>query len=202
MTFHLNRGLPFAEWPAKDRELWDRALGAKDFFDDSITTDWSQTTRRNMKYAYSLWLGMLSMLNPQSFALDPSERVTQDAVKEFVESLRVNCRDTTIFHSVARLRLGMGLSPVAAYRGRGGIYATSPGIERGPLPSWVEVDGSSKDHCGCATADGEEQRHPLPRRVDDCSSGRSADAPPPLLTASAARNRRQTERSVGIACAG
>ena len=103
MTFHLNRGLPFAEWPAKDRELWDRALGAKDFFDDSITTDWSQTTRRNMKYAYSLWLGMLSMLNPQSFALDPSERVTQDAVKEFVESLRVNCRETTIFHSVARL---------------------------------------------------------------------------------------------------
>ncbi len=103
MTSHLNHGLPLAEWPSKDRELWDRVVGGRDLFDEGPAADWSETTRQSLRYAYSLWLGMLSVLDPQSLDLEPAERVTQEAVKEYVESLRINCRDTTIVHCIARL---------------------------------------------------------------------------------------------------
>jgi integrase len=103
MTLHLNRGLSFADWPAADRDLWDRLSVGNDLFDDGPASEWSNATRQNLQYAYALWLGTLALVDPPSLDLAPADRVTRQAVEEYVECLRANCRDTTVFHCVARL---------------------------------------------------------------------------------------------------
>ena len=103
MTLHLNPGLCFGDWPAKDQQLWERAFNAADLFDDAPGAHLSSASKSARKYAYSLWLGYLDVMDPDVLDLPANERINRQRVEEYVQTLRENCRDTTVSHNLGRL---------------------------------------------------------------------------------------------------
>ncbi|MER9217148.1 site-specific integrase [Mesorhizobium sp. M0663] len=103
MTRHLNSGMPFDAWPSQDRELFQRAFEAIDFFDSGPGSSLAPATKYGRRADYGQWLAFLSHIFPDALKLTPGDRVEQSRVEDYVEYLRENCRETTIVHCLARL---------------------------------------------------------------------------------------------------
>ena len=105
MAKHMNKGLPYLQWPPEDRAMFDGLSGGPDIFDDAPWSALSPTSVRNRRYAYSHWLGFLTSHQPTLLSCPLLTRVTPATVKGYVEELRRNCTETAISIELQRLHL-------------------------------------------------------------------------------------------------
>ncbi|MDX2027189.1 MAG: tyrosine-type recombinase/integrase [Alphaproteobacteria bacterium] len=81
---YSRRSIPLLEWPAKDRETWEKAVTTGDFFDENgHAYRWRPRTKQTNAQQYGRWLGYLAWrgcLNPED---SPASRVTPEMVKEY-----------------------------------------------------------------------------------------------------------------------
>lgn len=105
MAKHLNKGLPFSEWPSEDQLIFTNLTACVDILEDSPWSSLSLTSVRNRKYALGQFLGFLRADEPELLRQPLSSRVTPSIVKRFVEAMRRNCTETSIGINLQRLHL-------------------------------------------------------------------------------------------------
>jgi len=89
--------LPYAEWPAADRELWQRAFRSDDPFDGGAGMRLAKTSKQRYLVGWRRFLGYLALEDPESLEIAAGNRLTGERVYRFVEHLR----RTNGAHSVA-----------------------------------------------------------------------------------------------------
>ena len=91
--------LPYAQWPAADRLLWERAMGSDDPFADAAGVRLAKASQQKYLFAWRRFLGFLAIHEPIGLEIAPAERLTIERVRLFVSKLA----ETNIPISVASL---------------------------------------------------------------------------------------------------
>ena len=102
MTKHMNKGLPFDEWPLEDRMMFE-SLTAEGPIDDGPWVSLSATTIRTRRYSYGHWLGFLRKSHPALLDQPLSARVTRETIKAYTLAMGVNSTQTTVGIELQRL---------------------------------------------------------------------------------------------------
>ena len=90
--------LPYAQWPAADRLLWERAMGSDDDpFADAAGARLAKASQHDYLFGWRRFLGFLAIHEPTALDLAPAERLTIERVRPFVAHLA----ETNIPRSVA-----------------------------------------------------------------------------------------------------
>src|SRR5579859_1954459 len=89
--------LPFADWPEVDRRMWNSAVDNDDSFEDGPGARLAERTLHKYWMGWRRFLGFLTLAKPELLEKEPSDRVTREQVRRFVEHLR----ETNTGHSVA-----------------------------------------------------------------------------------------------------
>ena len=89
--------LSYAQWPAADRLLWQRAMDSDDPFADAAGAPLSKASQHTYLFAWRRFLGFLAIHEPTALEIAPSERLTIERVRLFVARLG----ETNIPRSVA-----------------------------------------------------------------------------------------------------
>jgi integrase len=89
--------LPYVQWPAADRLLWERAMGSDDPFAVAAGARLTKTSQQNYLVAWRRFLGFLAIHEPTALEVVPMERITVERVRSFVAHLS----ETNIPRSVA-----------------------------------------------------------------------------------------------------
>ena len=79
--------LPYGQWPAADRLLWQRAMTSDDPFGDAAGARLSKATQHNWLFAWRRFLGFLAIHEPEALEIAPAERLTIARVRAFVAHL-------------------------------------------------------------------------------------------------------------------
>jgi len=77
--------LPFAEWPAADRRLWNLAFCINDPFSNMHL---SKASQEGCMWSWRRFLGFLKNSEPEALETSPAERLTMERVKRLVAHLR------------------------------------------------------------------------------------------------------------------
>jgi integrase/recombinase XerD len=102
--------LPFAQWPADDRERWENAFRKRDLFDDEQGgAHLSEATRKALRIAYALYLGFVSNDRPELLTKEPQARLDRKLIAEYVGLLRKTHRDISVAASLHHLRMALRL---------------------------------------------------------------------------------------------
>lgn len=84
----MRRSLAFAEWPAVDREEWERAVLDGDVFDErGLAAHWSERTKLTNVQHYGRWLGFLNWNGTLDGTVTPASRVMPAAVHDYSRHL-------------------------------------------------------------------------------------------------------------------
>jgi integrase/recombinase XerD len=89
--------LPFAQWPAADRRLWQDATQNNDPFSDAAGARLAKTTLHRIWMGWRRFLGCLAITEATALEIAPPERVTFERVRRFADHLG----ETNTKHSVA-----------------------------------------------------------------------------------------------------
>lgn len=80
--------LELARWPESDRQRWETANAAGDFFaDGNLAAHWSPKTRYQAQAAYGRWLAFVDTHFPDALALPLEARVDRERLGAYVETL-------------------------------------------------------------------------------------------------------------------
>lgn len=91
------RPLPLDDWPALDRQLWDRAhRPARRFDDPGWASNWRPATIQMVLTGYGCWLSWLSDTQQLDPAASPSARITADRAQAFAEHLDEHMAGATV----------------------------------------------------------------------------------------------------------
>jgi hypothetical protein len=98
------------DWPEIDKKLWAEAfLTSDDPFDDhGLASHLSESTRKNLWYAYGRWLGWITTAHPELLACHPADRVTRDMIRSFCSYLKQSCGSVSIGSYIGCLCMIMG----------------------------------------------------------------------------------------------
>lgn len=90
--------LPVSAWPDADLEAFKAAYEPGDIFDETegAGAHLAAGTRRMIRTAYRRWLSYITANYPDELALDPSDRITSDRVRSFIDSLRTDTRVSSV----------------------------------------------------------------------------------------------------------
>jgi integrase/recombinase XerD len=95
---------PIAEWPARDRALWEAALAPGDLFEDGgARTKHSEISNRNAVYGYGRWLAWLEFQGLLDGLASPADRITPDRVKAYIAELAKHNSTQTILNRLQEL---------------------------------------------------------------------------------------------------
>ena len=70
--------LPYDQWPAVDRLLWERTISSDDPFADAAGASLADASQRVYWFAWRRWLGFLAINEPAALAGAPTERLASD----------------------------------------------------------------------------------------------------------------------------
>jgi integrase/recombinase XerD len=79
--------LPYGQWPAADRLLWERAMGSNDPFADAAGARLSKASQHDYLVAWRRFLGFLAIHEPTALEVAPIERLTIERVRPFAAHL-------------------------------------------------------------------------------------------------------------------
>ncbi len=80
--------MPFAQWPAMDREAWVAAVTSGDILDEcGRAAHWSSRTRQKRIESYGRWLTYLALRGILDKSNRPEDRVRRDTVATFIDEL-------------------------------------------------------------------------------------------------------------------
>jgi integrase/recombinase XerD len=97
--------LPWNDWPEADREAFRAAYELGDLFDGTVGpgAHFSEGTRQMIKGTYRRWLAFLKANCPADLSMSPSERITRERVRAFIDHLSAEVRPSTVAIAGARL---------------------------------------------------------------------------------------------------
>ena len=92
--------LPLEEWPARDREAWERACQPRAGLWDTAgaAVDLRPHTRRNYQRAYGIWLAHLRDVGDLHPAEGPGTRITPARAERWVEAMQAAGRKSGTIH--------------------------------------------------------------------------------------------------------
>jgi integrase/recombinase XerD len=97
--------LPFADWPAADRECWEAAFKSGDRFDESGPgAHLAPSTRQMQRESYGRFLKFISTNHQGRLTLQPDARIDRHIVAEYVAWRRRSCGDMTVSIDLDHLR--------------------------------------------------------------------------------------------------
>jgi len=88
--------LPYVDWPATDRLLWQNTFGRDDPFAD---TPRSKASQNHCRWSWRRFLGFLAIDEPEALEIAPAQRLTVERIKAFV----AHAGETNAPNSVASL---------------------------------------------------------------------------------------------------
>ena len=97
--------LPPEEWPSVDRAAWETRFASIDVLDE-INPAMVRRERGEFSFedAYGRWLGFLMSRGGLASDVSPVDRVTPDAVRDYVSALKSRVRITTAYFNIYFLR--------------------------------------------------------------------------------------------------
>ncbi|MEX0955000.1 MAG: site-specific integrase [Rhizobiaceae bacterium] len=95
-TRRKNPGLPVAEWPKEDQQLWNRYMVEADPFDFGSPGPLSPATVTGRRYSFGVLLAFIRRVHPALMAEPLHTRLTKPVMEDFVAALRQTCRETTV----------------------------------------------------------------------------------------------------------
>jgi integrase len=75
--------LPYNQWPAADRMLWQRAMSSDDPFADASGARLAQASQHCYLFAWRRFLGFLAIYEPIALEFTPAKRLTINRVRAF-----------------------------------------------------------------------------------------------------------------------
>ena len=111
-------GLRFDEWPESDRSAWELAIADGDVFDGrGPAARWRAATRKTNINHYGAWLGFLRDAGQLKLGQKPEERVTAEAVRAYIEYLRLMVAPCTVVTMLVGLKVTiMAMAPRENWR--------------------------------------------------------------------------------------
>jgi integrase/recombinase XerD len=79
--------LPFDQWPAADRQLWEAATNATDPFSKATGTRLAAASKKQYLFGWRLFLGFLSIEDESALELSAGERLTKARIRSFGDHL-------------------------------------------------------------------------------------------------------------------
>src|ERR1700694_4155685 len=79
--------LPFNQWPAADRHLWEAATNGTDPFSEATGARLAVTSKKQYLFAWRRFLGYLSIEDQSTLGLSASERLTKARIRSFANHL-------------------------------------------------------------------------------------------------------------------
>ena len=89
--------LPYGQWPAADRLLWERAMGSDDPFDGAPGARFAKASQNLYLFAWRRFLGFLAIHEPTALEVGPNDRLTIARVRLFA----IHLAETNAPRSVA-----------------------------------------------------------------------------------------------------
>jgi integrase/recombinase XerD len=102
--------LPFANWPAEDKNRWEAVFKSSDRFDESGRgAHLAAATRQARRESYGRFLGFLSANHCNLMTLPPEARIDQRVMAEYISWRRKSCGDMSIVIDLGQLRGALNL---------------------------------------------------------------------------------------------
>jgi integrase/recombinase XerD len=79
--------LPYAQWPAADRLLWERAMNGDDPFAEAAGARLAKASQHDYLFGWRRFLGFLAIDEPDALEVAPMGRLSIDRVRRFVARL-------------------------------------------------------------------------------------------------------------------
>jgi len=100
----MTRQPPIADWPARDRELWNKAVEPGGLFGGGgAGADWSAESRVIVARGYNAWLSWLAakeLLDPD---MRPADRVTRERVGAYIAEIQAELAPYSVLRRVQDL---------------------------------------------------------------------------------------------------
>lgn len=105
--------LPVMEWPEADRLVWRAAITKGDLLEENgPAAHWAPITKKNVEKAYGYWLTWLSKTTDLHDDEDPTDRITEQRVGDYVDHLRRSVAPiTTFIYVLDFLRFAKAVAP-------------------------------------------------------------------------------------------
>jgi integrase/recombinase XerD len=137
--------LPFANWPAADRHLWQDATRNDDPFSNGPGARLTKSTLHRLWMGWRRFLGFLAITDEAALQIAPAERVTVARVRRFADHLRetntpysVACQIDALYGAVRLMAPENDWSWLRAIKGR--LQAAAPsGGRRGPVITSLQL---------------------------------------------------------------
>jgi len=79
--------LPYDQWPAEDRRLWECAISGDDPFGDAAGAHLAEASLKLYLFGWRRFLGFLVIEEPAALDITPAERLTVERVRRFANHL-------------------------------------------------------------------------------------------------------------------
>jgi len=88
MSKAIRTALSFDQWPDNDKKLWQAACAPGGLFDrDGPASHWSEKTQLQVQKGYGKWLWALQQHGILTSTLPPSQRVTEQSLRNYHDTL-------------------------------------------------------------------------------------------------------------------
>ena len=100
----MTRRLPIADWPARDRELWSKALEPGGLFGGGgAGAHWSAASRVVVACVHNAWLSWLAAKDLLDPNMRPADRVTSERVAAYIAEMQTERAPYTVLGRVQGL---------------------------------------------------------------------------------------------------
>jgi hypothetical protein len=100
----MTRRPPIADWPERDRALWEKGVEPKGLFEGGgVGAGWSDASRFKTARGYRHWLLWLTAQGPCDLNSSAADRVTRERVAGYVAELRPLCAPYTVLCRIREL---------------------------------------------------------------------------------------------------
>jgi integrase len=86
MTKTIPLVLSYKDWPQADKTAWEALFAEGDIFDGTgPCASWSEGSRTKRRQSYGYWLSWIKRHQPALLDRSPTDRITKDAVRRYLE---------------------------------------------------------------------------------------------------------------------
>ncbi len=104
MTNPIPLVLLFQDWPQADKTAWEALFAEGDIFDGTgPCASWSKGSRTKRRQSYGYWLSWVTRHRPALLDQSPTDLITKDAVRGFLEKAKARVNAMTLKNMICDL---------------------------------------------------------------------------------------------------